>query len=154
MEGSYAHRKMIDSYNKIKNNIYRGKYLHYNAKYTDSWCDIFVTTTFMKAGYVSLIGYECGCENHITLMNMRGSWVESDSYIPGAGDIILYDWNDTGIGNCTGWADHIGIVAKVANNGMMTVIEGNKNDRVETRQIKINSQFIRGYGVPKYNTLS
>ena len=34
----------------------------------------------------------------------------------------------------------------------ITVIEGNKNDAVGRRTLKVNGRYIRGYGVPKYAT--
>ena len=42
-------------------------------------------------------------------------------------------------------------VNKVTLN-TITVIEGNKNDAVARRAIKVNGRYIRGYGLPKYDT--
>ena len=36
-------------------------------------------------------------------------------------------------------------------NGIITVIEGNKSNGVGKRTIPVNGQYIRGYGVPKYD---
>ena len=81
-----------------------------------------------------------------------GIWVENDAYVPDPGDAILYDWDDNGVGDCTGWPDHIGTVETVnRNTGVMTIIEGNFNDAVQRRTIKVNARYIRGYICPKYD---
>lgn len=41
----------------------------------------------------------------------------------------MYDWQDTGKGDNTGGADHVGIVEKVVGN-TITIIEGNKGEAV------------------------
>ena len=76
-------------------------------------------------------------------------WVENDAYIPSPGDYIFYDWDDTGAGDCTGWPEHVGIVISVSGD-VIKVIEGNKDDAVGYREIKVNGRYIRGYGVPDY----
>ena len=85
----------------------------------------------------------------IALFKSLGEWNESDSRTPKPGDIIFYDWDDTGAGDNTGWPDHVGIVESVSG-GNITVIEGNKNNAVARRTIAVNGRYIRGYGVPKY----
>ena len=80
-----------------------------------------------------------------------GSWQENDAYVPGPGDYIFYDWQDNGIGDNTGAADHVGIVEKVSG-GVITVIEGNYSDQVKRRTIAVNGRYIRGFGVPKYSS--
>ena len=82
-------------------------------------------------------------------MQKKGIWEENDAYIPKAGDILFYDWQDSGKGDNTGWPDHVGIVESV-ENGHITVIEGNLNNTVGRREIAVNARYIRGYGVPEY----
>ena len=60
-----------------------------------------------------------------------------------------YDWQDNGVGDNTGVPDHVGIVESVSG-GVITVIEGNKNDSVERRKIAIDGTCIRGYGLPNF----
>jgi len=158
-EGSSGHKDIIETYNGEKNNMYiDGKYSHYDADTSDSWCDIFTSACFIKAGYKVISGVECGCERHVNLLNEKlCSWVEDDDYIPTKGDIIFYDWQDDGDGDCTGHSDHVGIVVSVKND-KIKVIEGNKSptedegtkDVVGYRTIKVNGRYIRGFGVPKY----
>jgi hypothetical protein len=78
-----------------------------------------------------------------------GRWVESDLYTPKTGDILFYDWDDSGKGDNKGHSDHVGIVEKVSN-GVITVIEGNYQNAVKRRTMMIGARYIRGYGIPKY----
>jgi hypothetical protein len=86
----------------------------------------------------------------ITLAQKMGIWVEDDAYRPLPGDIIMYDWQDSGSGDNQGVADHVGIVELVSGS-TITVIEGNYQDAVTRRYIKVNAKNIRGYIVPKYD---
>ena len=144
-ESDGSHKEIIDVYNSHKP-LARG----YAVKYTDSWCATFVSAVAIKLGYTDIIPTECGCGEMIALFQKLGAWVEDESRTPNAGDFIFYDWQDNGKGNNLGWADHVGIVESVYN-GVITVIEGNNSDSVVRRTIKVNSQYIRGYGVPKYD---
>lgn len=143
-EANGTHRPIIDLYNTYKP-LPRG----YKVKYTDSWCAAFCSAVAIAAGFTDIIPLECSCGNLITLFKALGRWVEDDAYIPAPGDFIFYDWNDTGAGDCTGWPDHVGIVAEVIGP-MIKVIEGNKNDAVDYRAIAVNERYIRGYGMPDY----
>jgi LysM repeat protein len=87
----------------------------------------------------------------IALFQKLGEWVENDAYIPSPGDVIFYDWQDSGSGDNTGWPDHVGIVEAVSGK-TLTIIEGNKSDSVSRRSLQVDGKNIRGYGVPKYNT--
>lgn len=144
-ESNGTHKLIIDTYNSHKP-LARG----YAMKYTDAWCSCFVSAVAIACGATDIIPTEVGCEKHIQLFKNKGIWVENDAYVPSAGDIIFYVWDDSGAGDCTGSADHVGIVEKVAN-GYITVIEGNISDSVGRRTIAINGRFIRGFGVPKYS---
>ena len=144
-ESNGSHKKIIDVYNSHKP-LARG----YKVKYTDAWCATFVSAVAIALGYTKIIPTECGCEKMIALFKKLGSWSESDSRTPAAGDIIFYDWDDNGKGDCKGFADHVGIVEKVSKK-TITVIEGNYNEAVKRRKIAVNDKYIRGYGVPKYD---
>lgn len=139
-----SHREIIDIYNSQKK-LPRG----YRVQYHDAWCATFVSAVAIKCGLTSIIPTECGCGNMLMLFKILGELVENDSYRPNPGDIVFYDWQDSGIGDDTGWPDHVGIVEKVTGN-MITVIEGNKSDAVGRRQLQVGGRYIRAYGVPKY----
>lgn len=143
-ESDGSHRKIIDLYNSHKP-LARG----YAVKYTDAWCSTFASAVAIAAGMTDIIPTECGCGKHIELFKKLGSWQEDDAYVPKPGDYIFYDWQDSGVGDCTGSADHVGIVEKVSGTSI-TVIEGNYSDSVKRRTISVNGRYIRGYGVPKY----
>ena len=40
---------------------------------------------------------------HIEKAQAMGIWQENDAYVPQIGDIIMYDWDDNGNGDNTGW---------------------------------------------------
>lgn len=143
-EGSVVHLKILEVYNKHKP-LARG----YTVKPSDSWCATFISTMAILNEITDIIPTECGCEKMIELFKKIGSWVENENRVPNVGDIVFYDWNDSGAGDCKGFADHVGIVEKVSRE-TFTVIEGNYNDSVKRRTIGINAKNIRGFGVPKY----
>ena len=144
-ESDGSHKEIIDIYNSHKP-LARG----YAVKYTDAWCAAFVSAVAIKLGYTDIIPTECGCPSMITLMQKMGIWVEDENRVPNAGDIIFYDWQDSGSGDNKGGSDHVGIVEKVEGN-TITVIEGNYSDSVKRRSLAVNGRYIRGYGVPKYD---
>ena len=143
-ESDGTHKKIIDIYNGHKP-LARG----YQVKYTDEWCATFVSACAIKTRTTDIIPTECGCGQMIDLFKNLGEWDENDARTPNPGDVIFYDWNDSGKGDNTGWPDHVGVVEKVTGN-VITVIEGNKNDAVERRTLMVNGRYIRGYGVPKF----
>ena len=145
-EANGTHREIIDVYNGHIP-LARG----YKVKYTDAWCATFVSAVAIKCGLTSIIPTECGCGQMIELFKKLGEWQENDARTPKPGDVIFYDWDDSGAGDNTGWPDHVGIVESVSG-GTITVIEGNKNNAVERRTLAVNGRYIRGYGVPKYDS--
>lgn len=145
-EADGSHKEVIDIYNSNKP-LARG----YAVKYTDAWCAAFVSAVAIKLGYTDIIPTECGCPSMIALMKSKGIWVENDAHVPSAGDIIFYDWQDSGVGDNGGSADHVGIVERVVGD-TINVIEGNYSSSVKRRYLRVDAKTIRGYGVPKYDT--
>lgn len=143
-EKDSSFKEIIDIYNS-KRPLPRG----YKVKYTDSWCAVFVSAVAIKSGTDKKIPLECSCGRMIEKAQAQGIWVENDGYIPKKSDIILYDWNDSGKGENKGWPEHVGIVEKV-ENGVITVIEGNLDNKVAKREIKVNARYIRGFICPPY----
>lgn len=143
-EADGSHREIIDTYNALKPANY------YKMSYTDAWCACFVSAVAMKVGASDIIPTEVGCERMIQLFKQKNAWEEKDSYVPSPGDIIFYDWQDSGAGDCTGFSDHVGIVESVVGN-TITVIEGNYSDSVKRHALAVNDRYIRGYGLPKYS---
>lgn len=141
-DGSF--KKIIDLYNSHKP-LAQG----YKMKYTDAWCACYVSAMAIGCGLTDIIPLEVSCGRYITLAKQKGIWVESDSYTPKQGDLILYDWDDTGSGDAASGADHIGIVVSVSGKSIK-VIEGNNGNAVAYRTIQVNGRYIRGFVTPKY----
>lgn len=146
-EANGTHRQIIDLYNSVKP-LPRG----YAVRYTDEWCSTFVSAVAIKAGATDIIPRECGCEKQIELCKNLGIWIEDGSITPRAGDIIFYNWDDNSQPN-NGYADHVGIVESVGGY-TITVIEGNMNERVGRRNIRVGHGNIRGYARPRYSASS
>lgn len=140
-----THHPIIDLYNSFRP-LPRG----YAVTYQDDYCATTVSAAGIKAGLTDIIPRECGCGQMIELFREKGRWMERDGYIPDMGDVIFYDWDDTGAGDCTGWPEHVGMVEEVSA-GTITVIEGNMDGGiVGRRQIAVNARYIRGFGIPDY----
>lgn len=147
-ESNGTHKPIIDLYNSHKP-LARG----YNVKYTDAWCATFVSAVAIKTNLTNIIPTECSCYYMIELFKKLGSWIENDAYIPAPGDIIFYDWQDTGLGDNIGSPDHVGIVVS-CDGKKIKVIEGNMSKAVGYRNIQVNGKYIRGFGVPKYESIA
>ena len=145
VKGSPEHHQIIDLYNAQK--VLPVDYL---VTYEDSWCATFVTVVALQNDLEDIIPPECGCQRQIVLFESIGCWQEDETYVPLPGDVIYYAQKDTAIGDCTGWADHVGIVVGTSGN-YIKVIEGNNNDAVRYRYIRKNDYTIRGYGLPDYS---
>lgn len=86
-----SHRKIIDQYNAHRP-LARG----YAVKYTDAWCATFVSSVLIQVGITDIAPTECGCGPMVELYRKMGRWQENDGYISSKGDIIMYDWQDSG----------------------------------------------------------
>ena len=145
LQGEAGHKKVLEVYNS-QQLIPRG----YKLKYSDAWCAATVSAVMIMNGY-SYIS-ECSCSYMIEKAKKLGIWVENDAYKPSCGDIIMYDWQDTGIGDNKGVPDHTGIIVDVAVAGnTIYVREGNKSGTIGNRVMRVNGSNIRGYIVPPYD---
>jgi len=147
-EADGSHRPILDCYNTIKP-LPRG----YRMQYSDPWCAAFVSAVGQKAGLTEILYPECACDAMIALYRQAGRFEERDDVIPKPGDVIFYDWEDSGYGDCRGSSDHVGIVLELTGD-VITVIEGNKSDAVGLRKLHADSRYIRGYGQPYYLSLA
>lgn len=143
-ESNGSHKKIIDIYNTIK-----PLPVGYKLKYTDAWCAGTVSAAAQACGAADIFPTECSCPRMIEKAKKMGIWVEADDYVPLPGDILLYDWDDSGKGDNKGGADHVGGVEKIVGSDI-TVIEGNYSNAVKRRTLKVNGKYIRGYIVPEY----
>ena len=145
-ESDGSHKFIIDIYNDHRP-LARG----YKVKYDDAWCATTLSSVSITLGHEDITPIECSCGHQIEMWQKMGCWIEDDAHIPNPGEWMYYDWDDSGKGDNTGWPEHVGMVEKVVN-GVITVIEGNYNNSVKRRNIKVNAKNIRGFGVPKYDS--
>lgn len=140
-----GHTEIIDTYNKISP-LPR----NYAVKYSDNWCAAFVSAVMWRNDMpVDDFPYECSCGKMVEKAIKMGIWHEDESEKMAAGDIVLYDWQDTGKGDNKGWPDHVGIISDISGD-KYTVIEGNKGGTVAKRSIMRNGKFLRGFIRPDY----
>lgn len=143
-EADMSHREIIDIYNSIVP-LPRG----YRVSYNDYWCATFVSAVAQVCGLTKWIYPECSCQLMIDLYKAAGRWMEDDAYRPREGDIIMYDWDDSGNGDNTGWADHVGYVTGLTGD-TIHIIEGNCSNAVKRTTRQVNGRYIRGYCLPDY----
>ncbi len=147
-EGDPRHAEILEIYNTHEP-LAQG----YTVKMEDNWCATYASAVAIECQLTDIIPTECGCERQIGLWQELGTWQENDNYLPLPGDYIYYAWDEPfGLGDCTGWADHVGIVVGTAGP-FIKVIEGNKEDSVTYRTILRGDWQIRGYGLPDYASL-
>ena len=145
-ESDGSHKKIIDIYNAIQ-----PLPVGYKMKYTDDWCAATVSAVAKVCDALDIIPAECSCPRMVEQLKKKGIWEESDDHVPQPGDLIFYDWDDsTGKGDNVGNPDHVGVVEKISGDTII-VIEGNYQNSVMRRHIRIGARYIRGFGVPKYD---
>lgn len=144
-EADGSHREIIDLYNSIRP-LPRG----YVMGYSDPWCAAFVGAVAQKCALTSVLLPECGCEQMIELYRRRGGWIEDDGFVPRPGDLVVYDWQDSGEGDALGVPDHVGIVYRSWGRRLL-LIEGNVGDAVAYRELKAGARYIRGICRPAYS---
>ncbi len=142
--GSPEHAQILEIYN-----THEPLAQNYTVKPEDKWCATFVSACAIRLGLTEIIPTECGCERQIKLWQELKCWQEDDGYEPLPGDIIYYSSEAPLTGDCTTWSDHVGIVMGTWH-GWMKVIEGNCNNKVDIRYIRINDSSIRGFAIPAY----
>ena len=145
-DGSY--KEIIDIYNSYSP-LPRGTKMQYGW----SWCACTWSALMIKLGYTDIAPIEISCGELVKKAQEMGIWEENDAYVPNVGDAVLYDWDDNGVGDNTGWPDHVGTVTYVNYSaGYMVVTEGNYSDAVKKRTISLNGKYIRGFITPKYSS--
>lgn len=147
-EDDGSHKAIIDLYNAHEP-LAQG----YPVKYDDEWCATFVSAIAIEQSLTDIIPTECSCERQINLFNDLDCWQEDDAYVPLPGDIIYYRLGDISIGDCTKWANHVGIVIGTWN-GNIRVIEGNLSGKVGYRTLPVDDPIIRGFALPDYDPVT
>lgn len=151
--GAARGSEMFEALRKIYN-TFRPLPRGYAVKADDQWCAMFVSAIAILCGLTDIIAVECSCSRMVNMYQALGRWIEDESIVPEIGDIILYDWDDTGKGDCRGDPDHVGIVV-AADAKHVKLIEGNiSGSKVAYRTIAVNARYIRGYAKPDYARLA
>lgn len=145
--GSAQHKEILKIYNSQRP-LPRGTQMQEGW----AWCAVFVSAVSLKLGYRDIMPTEMSCHQMTLLYKQLGRWIENDAYVPAAGDVIFYDWQDgTNYARTdnTGTPDHVGIVTS-CDGKTIRVIEGNVSNKVGTRVLEVNGRYIRGFGIPDY----
>ena len=132
-EGTDRHQVILDIYN-----MYKPKNRPYKITAKDPWCAAFVSACFIASGCAELIPIECSCYHIKEEAKKRGILRDPARYVPSPGDLILYKWEGKSV------VSHIGIVEDVTGSNL-TVIEGNYQDTVGRRHIKLSYKYIDSY---------
>ena len=143
-EGSAEHKAILAVFNNS------GLCSRYKMTIYDAWCATGAGAAMIATGLADIYPcVECSCGYVVEKAKKAGIWVENDGYVPKTGDQVLYDWDDSGKGDNTGWPDHIGVVDYVSG-GTIHVIECNISNTVGYRNLAVNGKFIRGFVTPNY----
>lgn len=149
--GDKKQKKLVNIFNSVKPN-------GYTAKVSDPWCAIAVTAWAIEAyGKEKAKKYfplSASVPDMLRKAAKMKIWIESDRIKPKAGDLVLYDWDDNGIGDNRNSPDHVGLVTNVGLT-VFTVIEGNKgkNHACAYRWVDVDGRYIRGFIRPDYDDL-
>lgn len=110
----------------------------YKIQPNDDWCAMFTTVIAHMAGLdAQQIPYEVSVWYQCEIAKKRGLYFTDVSKAK-PNDLIIYDWHKGNRYN------HVGFVVSVGN-GVLKAIEGNKSNTVAYREIKTNSNLIRGF---------
>lgn len=144
---SGCHQEIVELYNQ-QEQLPRG----YAMKTSDNWCAATDTAIAVKLGFLAFMPGECSVGKMVELYQALGRWVEDDNFLPRPGDLVCYDWQDSGSGDNVGWPDHIGMVVAV-ERGVLTVAEGNMAGGIMGKTtIVAGGRYIRGYCCPDYES--
>lgn len=147
VEGDSTHAAILRIYNGQSN-------LDYKMGTHDAWCCATVSAVWIKLGIDKYICTSVNCGVIKDKAIKKGIWIENDAYVPKVGDAVIYYWSDTGKGDCTYGADHIGIVTSVRGNTFV-VTEGNMGAGVVgQRNMNVDGRYIRGFIAPDYAAIA
>ena len=101
------------------------------------WCAAFVAFCLHYAHVDLPVGI--GSQSYQSTLQDKGLYREKEGYEPQAGDLIFFGMGGSPVAN------HIGIVIEVSGD-IITTIEGNHTNKVETFTYEKNNKTILGYG--------
>lgn len=136
-KGSAQHKEILAVFNNSK------LCTRYVMTVNDAYCATGASAAMIATGLSDIFPcVECSCGNMISLAQKAGIWVENDAYVPKMGDHILYDWDDNGVGDNTGWPDHVGVVVSVSGNTIRVIECNMSGGTVGYRSIAVNGKLV------------
>ena len=146
----------------VEYNVMSGQYDNgqgNGVSYGYYWCASFVNWCLRQAGVSkdASAGAEISCQRWISACSNAGIFKSRGSYIPKSGDMIFFRDKGSSVSST-----HIGLVLYV-DGGKVYTVEGNTSfnndyssdgEYVALKHYSLDSDYIVGYGCPKYNTES
>jgi hypothetical protein len=134
-------------------------YNWYNKSYTSyvPWCAMFVSwcadqTGVLGSAIPKFAAVWSDKTNGYKWFENRGQWKDYN-YTPEPGDIIYIDNDGFGGKSRANDCSHVGIVVSYNSaTKEINTVEGNLNNKVDTRTYKLGAAEIWGYGVPNYTS--
>lgn len=144
-KGDAGHADILKVFNTVKPH-------GYTAKPSDPWCAEFYSACQILAGNLNA-PLSASCSQIIADAKAKGEWVENEAVTPKVGWGVIYDWQDSGVGDNKGAPDHIGTVYDV-DDSYIHVVEGNMGGGVVgKRAVLKNGRYLRGFVKPDYKPL-
>lgn len=103
------------------------------------WCACFVSWCLNEVGHSEPRFAACTSQG-VPWFKEHGQWASGNYTDIAPGDIIFFDWDNSGD------ADHVGIVIGKDSDAVYTV-EGNSGDACKIRSYPLTSSYIHGYGL-------
>lgn len=131
-----AQKYIMKPYNKLTKRSLNVK--------TTPWCQITIVSCLYQAKCVKSYSKTSGCTQQL-------KWYKSHKRFkkrgvkPSVGWQVMYNFKDTSTTKST----HTGLIIAVSGS-YITVMEGNKSNKVAIRKIKYTSKYIVGFGLPYY----
>lgn len=124
-----------------------------------AWCAMTVSRALIEAGFGTAEAIDIApvpttsakgwayCPYIESDFRSVGRWYGADDTTPEPGDLVLYDWDGDG------WADHVGMLQSVDDDGSLWVYEGNTDEGV--LRLKHRSlTYVRGFARPPYSAVA
>lgn len=141
-----GYQESTENYVVLEDGITVKGYTRYGAWYGDpygDWCAMFASFC-LHYGDVQDMPLDANCPNWVAQLQRAGLYQSQGDYVPKTGDLIFFD------GDGNGSPDHVGLVETVGSGEndilQITVLEGNSENRVQTKIYTMQDSSIFGYG--------
>ena len=139
--GQVGYTESTRNYIVDENNNLKGytRYGAWNGTPYGDWSAPFISFCLHYAG-VKEIPPQADCSAWKSVLTDRNIYKAPADYVPKAGDIIFFDWEEDGN------VDHMGLVENVVDTDVIT-IEGDSTDSVTQNKYSLFDSRIAGYGI-------